>query len=97
MSYRLVITDSAVRRDELTLAHVTITLRGGSIGGVVLAIAIGLYLIWLWRPERQVRLHTEHFFHAIDGRNWETVADFIGDDYRDQWTMIGRGFLSACG
>ncbi len=49
------------------------------------ALCIGLYLLWLWRPEHQVRLHTEHFFHAIDGRNWETAADFIGDDYRDQW------------
>ena len=52
---------------------------------LAVALCIGLYLLWLWRPEHQVRLHTEHFFHAIDGRNWETVADFIGEDYRDQW------------
>ena len=45
----------------------------------------GLYLLWLWRPEHQIRLHTEHFFHAIDGRKWETVAEFVGNDYRDQW------------
>lgn len=30
-------------------------------------------------------MHTENFFHAIDDRDWETVADFIGDDYHDQW------------
>ena len=63
----------------------TISLRGGFCGGLVLALCIGLFLIWLWRPEHQVRLHTENFFHAIDHRNWEAVADFVGNDYQDQW------------
>ena len=62
-----------------------ITLRGALISGTAIAICLGVYLVWLWRPEHQVRLHTQHFFHAIDGRNWETVAEFIGEDYRDQW------------
>ena len=65
--------------------RVTITLREAIIGVLVAALCTGGYLLWLWRPEHQVCLHTEHFFHAIDGRNWETVADFIGEDYRDQW------------
>src|SRR5207244_10167726 len=52
---------------------------------LALAVFIGLYLIWLWRPERQVQRHTENFFHAIEHRNWEAVADFIGNDYQDQW------------
>jgi len=64
---------------------VTITLRGAFIGGLAVAVFIGLYLLWLWRAEHQVRLHTENFFHAIDHRNWEAVADFIGGDYQDQW------------
>src|SRR6516162_114757 len=64
---------------------VTITFRAGFFGGIALAFSAGLYLMWLWRPEHQVRLHTEHFFHAIDGRDWESVADFIGGDYHDQW------------
>jgi hypothetical protein len=64
---------------------VTVTFRGGFLGGVVLALCIGLYLLWLWRPEHQVRLHTENFFHSIEHRNWDAVADFIGDDYQDQW------------
>ena len=63
----------------------TITFRGGFLVGLALALCIGLYLFWLWRPEHQVRLHTENFFHAIDHRNWEAVADFIGADYQDQW------------
>jgi len=72
---------------------VTITLRATIIGVFVVSLCIGLYLLWLWRPEHQVRLHTEHFFHAIDGRNWETVAEFIGDDYRDQWDHDRTRFL----
>jgi len=64
---------------------VTITFRSGFYGGIALAFSAGLYFMWLWRPEHQVRLHTENFFHAIDGRNWEAVADFIGADYQDQW------------
>ena len=63
----------------------TITLRGALIGATVVAISVGSYLLWLWRPEHQVRLHTEHLFNAIDNRNWEIVADFIADDYQDQW------------
>lgn len=63
----------------------TITRRGAFIGGPAIALSIGLYLVWLWRPEHQVYLHTEHFFRAIDGRNWETVADFVASDYQDQW------------
>jgi hypothetical protein len=64
---------------------VTISLRGAFIVGLVAAICIGLYLIWLWAPEHQVRLHRENFFHAIDHRDWETLADFIDNDYQDQW------------
>jgi hypothetical protein len=64
---------------------VTITVRGALISGSALAVCIGLYLIWLWGPAHQVRLHTENFFHAIEHRDWETVADFIGNDYQDQW------------
>ena len=55
----------------------TITLRGAIVGGLAVVLWMGLYLLWLWRPEHQVRFHTEHFFHAIDSRNWEGVADFL--------------------
>jgi hypothetical protein len=72
---------------------VTITLRGAFIGGTALLLAVGVYLFWLWRPEHQVRLHTENFFRAIDGRNWETVADFIAGDYHDQWNNDRSRFL----
>jgi len=64
---------------------VTISYRGAFYGGLAFALCIGLYLVWLWRPERQVRLHTENFFHAVDHRNWDAVADFVGNDFQDQW------------
>ena len=70
-------------------------LRGAIIGLLAVVLSIGLYLFWLWRPGHLVRLHTQHFFHAIDGRNWDTVAEFIGEEYRDQWDHNRRGFLSG--
>jgi hypothetical protein len=64
---------------------VVISFRGGFYGGLALALCIGLYLIWLWQPERQVRRHTENFLHAIERKNWDAVADFISNEYEDQW------------
>jgi hypothetical protein len=64
---------------------VTISFRGGFYGGLALALCMGLYLLWLWQPGHQVQLHTENFFHAIEHRNWDAAADFIADDYQDQW------------
>lgn len=63
----------------------TTKLRGAFFCAISVALSIGLYLLWFWQPEHQVRLHTENFFHAIDGRDWEAVTNFIGDEYHDQW------------
>ena len=52
---------------------------------MALAVCIGLYLIWLWHPERQVRRHTGNLLRAIERKDWEAVAHFIGNDYQDQW------------
>jgi len=64
---------------------VTISFRAGFSGGLAVVLCIGAYLMWLWRPEHQVRLHAQNFFRAIEHRNWDVVADFINDDYHDQW------------
>lgn len=64
---------------------VTISLRAALFGLLGVALCIGLYLLWLWRPEHQVRLHSENFFRAIDHRDWAAVADFLTIDYQDQW------------
>jgi hypothetical protein len=52
---------------------------------LTIALCAGLYLIWLWQPERQIRRHTENFFHAIEHKNWDAAADFLAADYQDQW------------
>jgi hypothetical protein len=59
--------------------------RSGFYGGLIAAILLGLFLIWLWQPERQVRRHTENFLHTIEHKSWPAAADFIGSDYYDQW------------
>ena len=64
---------------------VMISFREGFGGGLVIALCAGLYLIWLWQPERQVRRHTENFFRAIERKNWDAAADFVAADYQDQW------------
>jgi hypothetical protein len=64
---------------------VAISFREGFIAGLAGALCIVLYLIWLWQPERQVRRHTENFFHSIEHKNWDAAADFIATDFQDQW------------
>jgi hypothetical protein len=64
---------------------VPISFRGVSFSALAVALCVGLYLIWLWQPERQVRRHTQNLFRAIERKDWEAVADFIGSNYRDQW------------
>jgi hypothetical protein len=64
---------------------VSISFRGRFHVGLALALCIGLYLVWLWRPERQIRRHTENFLRAIEHKNWTAAGDFIASDYQDQW------------
>ena len=59
--------------------------RIGLVLGLAAAVAISLYCVWLWEAERQVVRHTENLFHKIEQKNWSAVADFIADDYVDQW------------
>lgn len=48
-------------------------------------VALALFLLWLWQPERQVRLHTSHFLKKVERRNWEAAGKMMADDYRDRW------------
>lgn len=59
--------------------------REGFYGGLSLALIIALFLIWLWRPEHQVRRHSENLLHAIAKKDWARFTGFIGSDYQDQW------------
>lgn len=44
-----------------------------------------LFLLWLWQPERQVRLHTSHFLKKVERRNWEAAGKMMATDYADRW------------
>jgi hypothetical protein len=59
--------------------------REGFYGGLSVALLIALFLTWLWRPEHQVRRHSENLLHAIAKKDWTRFAAFIGSDYQDQW------------
>ncbi len=51
----------------------------------IVLVAWGLWLLWLWQPERQVRLHTSHFLKKVEQRDWKTVPTFMADDFSDRW------------
>ena len=59
--------------------------RNGFYAGLVLALILGVYLARLWRPERQVQLHSTHLLAQIEKKNWKAVGEFIRDDYQDRW------------
>ena len=59
--------------------------RNGVYAGLLVAAIAGIWLATLWRPERQVRLHTAHLLSQIERKNWRAVGDFVGDDYQDRW------------
>jgi hypothetical protein len=61
------------------------SLRDGFYVGLSVALLVGIFLLWLWQPERQVAKHTEHLFRAIEQKDWTGIAAFIAADYRDQW------------
>jgi hypothetical protein len=59
--------------------------RGGFYGGLALALLVGIFLTWLWRPERQVHRHQQNFVRAIEGKDWQRAGDFVDGTYHDQW------------
>src|SRR6187402_963441 len=63
----------------------SVNFRYGFYAGLLVAVIAAIWLATLWRPERQIRLHTTHLFTQIEKKNWRTVGDFFGDDYQDRW------------
>ncbi|MFN2540571.1 MAG: hypothetical protein ABR514_00175 [Chthoniobacterales bacterium] len=59
--------------------------REGFYTGLTVALLAGLFLLWLWRPERQIRYHSEHLLRAVEHKNWTRAGDFVATDYQDQW------------
>jgi hypothetical protein len=62
-----------------------LSFRNGVYAGLLVAVLFGLYLVALWRPERQIQLHSAHLLSQIEKKNWTAVAEFIGTDYQDRW------------
>ena len=60
-------------------------LRNGFYAGLGLVLLLGIYLLWLWQPERQVRRHTQHLFKAVEKRSWTRLGEFVAPDFIDQW------------
>ena len=56
-----------------------------SVCGAAVFVASAIYLLALWQPERQVRLHQSHLIRAVEKRNWDRFASFVADDYSDLW------------
>ena len=61
------------------------SLRAGFYAGLGFALLLGIYLLWLWQPERQARRHTQHLFEALEKRSWSRVGEFIAPEFIDQW------------
>ena len=67
------------------LNRMRLPFRYSFYGGVGAALVMGLFLIWLWQPERQINRHTENLLRKIEQKNWAAVADFIANDYAYEW------------
>jgi hypothetical protein len=59
--------------------------RNGFYAGLLLTLIVGLYLVRLWQPERQVQLHSVHLLSQIEQNDWSAVREFIAPDYKDRW------------
>ena len=68
--------------------------RSRIYAGLLLAAMLAGYLIWLWQPERQVRLHTAHLINALEQNDWGDFAEFVSASYVDQWKQ-DQQFLLA--
>jgi hypothetical protein len=60
-------------------------LRHGFYAGLLVTVAAGIFLFQLWRPARQVELHSENLLRAIEQQDWADFGEFIAADYQDQW------------
>ena len=59
--------------------------RNTLYAGASLLLAWVIFLIWLWRPEQQVRLHQRDLFAALEDRDWDEIRSLMSDNYSDRW------------
>jgi hypothetical protein len=65
-------------------------------GAACALLVLAVWLVWLWQPERQVRLHQKHFLQAVERRNWNAMEKFLAADYADRWGHDRTFVLAAC-
>lgn len=55
-----------------------------SIGKIlfVAVVLVALWCLWLWQPERQVRLHQRHMLDAAGKRDWAKLNAMLAADFR---------------
>jgi hypothetical protein len=51
----------------------------------VAALSCAIFLLLLWQPVRQVRLHQRHLLRAVEKRDWTKAGRFIDAQYHDRW------------
>ena len=61
------------------------TFRYSFYAGLVLTLLLGFWLTRLWGSENQVQLHSNHFLHQIEERDWAGAGKFLAANYRDDW------------
>ena len=61
------------------------TPRSILISAALALAALAVFLVVLWSPERQVRLHQKHLLAAVSKKDWPRFASFIAEDYSDRW------------
>jgi hypothetical protein len=51
----------------------------------IAVLALGIWLIWWSRPERQVRRAQARLLDAVESRDYPALARLMAEDYRDAW------------
>lgn len=62
-----------------------VSFKNGFYAGLLAAFILGIWLVQLWNPENQVRLHSEHLLARVEARSFSGVGDFVAANYRDDW------------
>jgi hypothetical protein len=60
-------------------------IKSATAAACLAGVALLLFCLRLWQPERQVLRHNEHLLKAASSRNWTRVAEFIDEKYGDRW------------
>jgi len=68
---------------------------------IALAVAAGafawaLWLVWLWQPERQVRLHQKEFLQVVERRDARRLEKLLAPGYRDCWGQDRATMIDGC-